>query len=102
MVLSERQKDLIRRQKSSEEELNEPDFVKPITRVRVGDTIEFINEPEFTGTVYKISRDQWKMIYIDYGVDGHCKILSPSELNKMIRSGDLRIIPKTKRRVTDK
>ncbi len=84
-MLSRRQRDLIAKQRA--DELGELDpIVEPKIKVRVGDYIEFLDHPEYSGPVKKISKDQWKLITIDNGTDNPY-ILNPIQLEDGLRSG---------------
>ena len=55
--------------------------------LKVGDNVEFLETPEFSGTIFKISKDQWQNVYIDHGEPGHCHILFLAKLTKMVTAG---------------
>jgi hypothetical protein len=90
-MLSNRQRALISKQREEEESTDS--FVTPAVRVRIGDRIEFLDHPEFSGVVTRISQDQWKLISVYYGVSGHAKIVSPHELNILVTTGRANLIP---------
>lgn len=68
------QKELVSRQRESENKGSEK------LPVKEGSIVEFVDTPEFNGIVRRVTKDQWQTVSIDYGVEGRSNIFQGYEI----------------------
>lgn len=59
--------------------------------VKVGSIVEFVDTPEFNGTVKKVAKDQWQTVFIDYGDEEKLKAIKGYDFIKMAENGKILI-----------
>jgi hypothetical protein len=104
-MLSNRQRKLVADQREDEFNSASDSFLGSggsKFKINVGDRIDFIDDPEHSGVVTKISNDQWKNVSIDYGVPGRSHILFMYKIAELVRKEKAIITPAPKEEKTGK
>jgi|GEM_PF-2335194 len=57
--------------------------------VKEGSIVEFVDAPEFNGTVRRISKDQWQTVFIDCGNEGKSKFIHGYEFMDLYDKGKI-------------